>query len=90
MIFYILIALQALDVLSTVVALRNPKLHEANWLLKPIMDKLGVLPALLLVKGVFIALLALYWREIQVELLYALAALYVYVVFSNIRLIRNS
>lgn len=90
MIFYLLIALQALDVLTTVIALRNPKLHEANGLLRPLMDKFGTLPTLLLVKGVFITLLALFWREIQVELLYALAVLYAGVVINNIKLIRSN
>ena len=88
-IFYLLAMLQVLDVISTVVALRNPKLHEANGVLKALMVKIGVLPTLLLVKGLFIGLLILYWHQVPVEVLYGLTALYCWVVYNNFKLIRG-
>ena len=87
---YVLIALQVLDLLSTVIALRNPKLREANGILKPLMDRIGVLPALLLAKGALIGLLWYWQDQIYVEEIYLLIAGYAWVVFNNIKLIRNS
>jgi len=87
--FYLLIALQVLDLITTVIALRNPRLTEANGLLKPLMDKFGVLLTLITVKGAFIGLI--FWAAplVKVELLYLLCAGYAWVVYSNIKLIRS-
>ena len=90
MILYLLIALQVLDLLTTVVALRNPKLTEGNGLLKPLMDKFGVLPALLGAKGAFIVLLLWAAPLVPVVVLYLLCAGYCWVVYNNLKLIRNS
>lgn len=89
MILYLLIALQGLDLLTTVIALRNPKLTEGNGILKPLFDKLGVLPTLIVVKGVFIGLLFWAAPQVPVEVLYALIAGYCWVVYNNIKLIRT-
>ncbi len=86
---YLLIGLQVLDLLTTVIALRNPKLTEGNWLLKPLMDKVGVLPALLLLKGMFIALLLWAAPLVPIEILYVLTVFYCWVVYNNIKLIRG-
>ena len=88
-ILYILSALQVLDLLTTVIALRNPKLTEGNGVLKPMFDRFGVLPTLVAVKGAFIALL--WWAAplVPVELLYLLTAGYCWIVFNNIKLIRS-
>ena len=90
MILYLLILLQVLDLASTVVALRNPKLTESNGILKPLMDKFGALPTLLVVKGIFIGLLLWAAPQVQVEIIYALCAFYCWVVYRNIKLIRNN
>jgi hypothetical protein len=89
MTLYLLITLQVLDLLTTVVALRNPKLTEGNSLLKPLMDKFGVLPTLLVIKGAFIGLL--FWAAplVLVEVLYLLCAGYCWVVWNNLKLIRT-
>lgn len=89
MTLYLLIILQALDLLTTVIALRNPKLKEGNGLLKPLMDKFGVLNVLVTVKLGFIGLL--YWTapQVPVEILYLLCAFYVWVVWNNIKLIQK-
>jgi len=90
MTLYILITLQVLDLLTTVVALRNPKLTEGNSILKPLMDKFGVLPTLLVIKGAFIGLL--FWAAplVPVEVLYIGCAFYCWVVWNNLKLIRNN
>jgi len=90
MTLYLLIALQVLDLLTTVVALRNPKLTEGNSILKPLMDKFGVLPTLVVIKGAFIGLL--FWAAplVPIEVLYIGCAFYCWVVFNNIKLIRNT
>jgi hypothetical protein len=86
---YALIILQVLDLLTTVAALRNPGLTEGNGILKPLMDRLGILPALIVIKLGFIGLL--WWATplVPVELLYLIAAGYVWVVYSNVKLIRS-
>jgi hypothetical protein len=88
-VLYLLITLQVLDLLTTVVALRNPKLTEGNSILKPLMDKFGVLPTLLVLKGAFIGLL--FWAAplVPVEVLYLLCAGYCWVVWNNLKLIRT-
>jgi len=90
MTIYILIALQALDLLTTVVALRNPKLTEGNGMLKPLMDKFGVLPTLLGAKGAFIVLLLWAAPLVPVVVLYLLCGFYAWVVWNNLKLIRNT
>ena len=90
MILYLLIALQVLDLLTTVVALRNPKLTEGNGLLKPLMDRFGVLPALLGAKGAFIGLLFWVAPLVPVVVLYLLCGFYSWVVWNNLKLIRNT
>jgi len=90
MIIYILLTLQVLDLTTTVIALRNPKLAESNGFLKPLMDKFGVLPALLVTKGAFIVLMVWAAPQVHVGVLYLLCAFYCWVVFNNIKLIRNT
>ena len=34
-VIYALIALQILDIITTVIALRNPNAYESNWLIAP-------------------------------------------------------
>jgi hypothetical protein len=89
MTLYLLITLQVLDLLTTVIALRNPKLTEGNSILNPLMDKFGVLPTLIVVKGAFIGLLFWAAPQVPVEVLYLLCAWYCWVVYNNIKLIRN-
>ena len=84
-----LIILQVLDLLTTVVALRNPRLTEGNGLLKPLFERFGVLPALIVIKGLFIMLLGFTAHLVPVELLYLLTAGYCWIVFNNIKLIRS-
>lgn len=89
MILYLLILLQAIDLLTTVIALRNPRLAEKNKYLKRLMDRFGVVPALIVVKGTYAA--ALLWAVPLVPthltfLVYAVMAGYGWIVYRNIKL----
>lgn len=83
---YFLLALQVADLLSTVVALRNPRLKEANGPLNKLMSAIGVLPALLLAKSAAMGVIWYYQADIGQGLI-ALCVLYAVVVANNVRLI---
>lgn len=83
---YFLLALQVADLLSTVVALRNPRLKEANGPLNKLMSAIGVLPALLLAKSAAMGVIWYYQADIG-QWLIALCVLYAVVVANNVRLI---
>lgn len=83
---YFLLALQVADLLSTVVALRNPRLKEANGPLNKLMSAIGVLPALLLAKVTAMSVIWYYQADIG-QWLIALCVLYAVVIANNVRLI---
>lgn len=90
---YLLIALQVLDLLTTVIALRNPRLGEGNsiGLIQRVMSALGTLPALLILKGFFVWWLW-YFRnhpDMTPEILAVLCIGYAAIVANNIKLIRG-
>ena len=87
-VIYALIALQILDIITTVIALRNPNAYESNWLIAPIMKTIGVLPTLLITKGAAIALLW-YSQDANPILLAAVAVYYAYTVYRNYVIIKN-
>ena len=86
-----LAALQFLDLLTTHYALRAGIGTEANPVLRKLFDRFGHEPVLLVTKGAFIALLV--WAVPHIEAagyqpaLWAIAALYVWVVVNNLRVI---
>lgn len=84
----ILLALQILDLLSTVIALRNPSLKEANGPLSRIMQAVGVLPALMAVKCAAM-LIIWHFRADMGAWITLLCVLYAVVVANNIRLIKR-
>ena len=86
--FYVLIALQVLDLLSTVIALRNPRLSEANGPLAGLMKSIGTLPALMCIKTLAMVLIWHHREDIGGWLI-ALCVLYVAVIANNIRLIKK-
>lgn len=85
---YILVALQLVDMVSTIIALRG-QAHESNPILKNIMDAIGIVPALVLVKGGFIAFLLYFQALLPVALIVGLCAFYVYIVYHNIETIKK-
>ena len=84
--FYVLLALQILDLLSTVIALKNPKLSEANGPLSRIMQAIGVLPALVAVKCAAM-LIIWHFRADMGSWITLLCGVYAVVIINNIRLI---
>ena len=88
--FYLLLTLQALDLITTYIALKNPNLVESNPLLNPLFKLFGVLPVMLVLKASFAAFL--FWQQagIPVQFLWLLSAGYTYVVVNNIKLIRSN
>ena len=87
---YILLSLQALDLVSTVIALRKPSLVESNPLLAPLFKLFGVLPTMLVAKAVLAAYLFYVQAGIPVQLLWLMSAGYAYVVYNNFKLIRSN
>jgi hypothetical protein len=86
---YLLITLQALDVVSTYLCIKSGKGREANRWLSMLMDKLGVIPALVLTKGTLIVLLVMYGSLIQNEVLIGLNVLYAIVVANNFKILKS-
>ena len=88
--FYTLLTLQALDLITTYRALKNPNLVESNPLLNPLFKLFGVLPVMLVLKASFAAFL--FWQQagIPMQFLWLLSAGYAYVVVNNIKLIQGA
>lgn len=85
---YLLILLQVADIVTTIIALQGPA-HESNPVLKKLMDKIGVLPALLIVKGLAIAFFWYFQAMIPQAVFWLLCAFYVYIVYNNLMTIRK-
>ena len=84
--FYVLTALQLGDIWTTQYALRNIKAaKEANPVVRKLMDKLGILGGLLVLKVPFIVLIWMY--PMPMWLLLSLIAFYGYIVGNNARII---
>lgn len=89
------LVMQILDVISTCMALEKPGAYEKNKLIKVLMDKIGVLPALIAVKVFIICLVAgcLYFLpEYRLGLTIGIGAAslyYVYVVWKNFKLAKK-
>lgn len=83
---YVLTALQLGDIWTTQYALRNIKVaKEANPVVRKLMDKLGILGGLLVLKVPFIVLI---WTStLPMWLMLGLIAFYGYVVVNNTRII---
>ena len=88
MILYLLIALQVADIITTIIALQGPA-HESNPIIKKLMDKIGIVPALVLVKGGFIAFLWYYQAMLPQAVLLLLCAFYAYIIYHNVQTIKK-
>ena len=87
---YILLALQALDLITTYIALRKPNLVESNPLLNPLFKAFGVLPVMLVGKAALAGYLFYVQAGIPAQLLWIMSAGYAYVVYNNFKLIRSN
>ena len=91
---YLLIFLQLADIATTHYALRTGIGTEGNPVLRKLFDRFGHEPVLLAIKVAFIALLV--WAVPYIEaagyrpVLWGIAALYVWVVVNNARVILKS
>lgn len=86
----LLTLLQLLDIWTTHKCLSRSGTVESNPILARMFTKLGILPTLILTKGAYIALLWWGAQYVPVELLYAIAAFYVWVVWNNLRILRSA
>lgn len=89
MLFQVLVALQIVDAVSTLLALNKPGLVEGNRLLKAVMDKIGVLPTLVIVKGAFIAWIAYFKDQIPEGIYVVLILGYIWVCWNNLKLLKK-
>ena len=88
-VIYALIALQILDIITTVIALRNSANYEENPLLAPIMKVIGTLPTLIVFKAAGIAVMW-YSRDANPILLIGLAIYYAKTVYKNYTLMNKA
>lgn len=86
---YILIALQAADLITTILCLNTGKAREANGFLARMMGVLGVTPTLLLIKGAFIAILIWAAPQVGPGLLWLACLGYAWVVYNNLLVHRS-
>lgn len=85
---YLLFFLQAADVITTIIALKCPA-HKSNKFLKPIMDRIGVVPALVLVKGVLIVYFWYFRASLPAEFLVLVCVFYGWIVYGNVKTIQK-
>lgn len=88
--FILLFALQVADVASTAYVIRRGIGHEANPVMGWLISRLGLTLGLLLPKLAMLVLIYLYVLPVAyaVPILSALIALYAWIVFKNVRVIR--
>jgi hypothetical protein len=86
---YTLIALQVLDIISTYLCLKNEKGTEANTWIAKLMEKVGVLQALILTKAVFIAMLLIWGHLVHEYAMVFLIFFYVYICINNFAILRK-
>ena len=82
--FILLVILQIVDSALTIQALKNPKLKESNVFLKKIMDKIGVVPTLVLTKVGALSIIYYYLPVMPLAALVGLVVLYFVVILNNI------
>jgi len=82
---------QVLDVWTTKVALASGRAKEANGPLRRFMERVGIMPALLFTKLMFGALIFFTVQDTTgwYISLGAIVALYTYVLFNNLRVLRK-
>jgi hypothetical protein len=85
--FALVVVLQGIDAYSTWLILSKPGGKELNKIMSFLMEKIGILPALLLTKGVFCAVLSwvvyFYQTTWMIYLLIAIILGYSWVIWHN-------
>ena len=87
----VFVALQVGDIVSTTLALQKSNVVEGNPIVRWIMDRVGIIPALILSKLVVIGLfgVAVYLSPYAVYLMGLMSLFYVWVVVNNIKIIQG-
>lgn len=85
--FAMLCALSLADCWTTYIALKSGKGRELNKVLAWLMDKIGMVPALVLIKGIFLTVVYLYCMNFIA--LGIVIAMYVAVVGNNLIILRK-
>ena len=87
----IFILLQIADVVTTYLNLKRPDRAEANKFIKSIMDKIGILPALIITKAIVIGLFVgayIYAGSIYLAIAMGVVCVfYVWVIINNARML---
>lgn len=85
---YLLIALQVADIITTIIALRGPA-HEANPIVAWFIAKIGLVPGLIVTKGLAIAFFWYFQAQIPEVVFMLLCAFYVYIIYHNVQTIQK-
>ena len=85
MLITILIVLQVIDLATSIHLLTKPGYRETNPILAKIMERLGVIPALLISKGILIAVIYHFQAHLVDWVLMGLIGVYLWVCWNNIR-----
>jgi len=88
-VIYALIILQVLDIISTYLCLTSGKGYEYFGPMKWLQAKMGLLPALIAGKGVFIAMLLAWGHTVHLHALALLILFYLYIVLNNFTILRK-
>jgi len=86
MMTYLLIAfavLQVLDLYTTSAALKSKTAKEANGLMRPLFDKFGLVPTMV-IKGIVLTIIA---SLVEQPYLIGMCLIYIFVVINNFRVI---
>lgn len=84
-----IVALQAADAATTYLVVRRGKGFEANVILAYLFTRLGMIPTLLLVKGIFIAVLIWGAPQIPLPILVLMFVCYFWVIVNNINVLKK-
>ena len=80
-VFYVM---QVLDGVTTYIALKLPGFKEGNPAVRWVMDRIGILPAIVIIKAFYIALMYFGARQMGADMVMLAAVAYVGVVIWNI------
>ena len=83
--FYILLALQLADIFTTAYLLSQPGYYETNRILAEAMDRFGLIPTLIISKGLVMAAITYFLPIIPVWFLVVFIVIYLGVFWNNIR-----
>lgn len=87
--FAALALLQLGDIYTTYKCLTGNYGVEGNPIVLAVMKAIGVLPALYLIKGVVIAMLAVSYKDIHTGLMLLLIGYYTYIVYHNFKIYKK-